>query len=137
MCASMHNTTNTEPPDIRVDDNKAVPLRMVALATAGLHPRQFGKTRAGLKLEKRLGPGVVAPPRRASLLGASRESNEGKEPELMEVNDVKPPTEGTRSPKSPPLTGSTLSESSPRLIFPSNRMVEVSPPRKTAYFIKI
>ena len=134
MSAPTHNTTKTKPPDIRVDDNKAVPLRSVAFATAGFYPYQFRKTRAGLKLEKRLGPGVVAPPRRASLLGTSRKSGEGREPELMEVSDVKPPAEGMRSPQSPPITGSTVNENPSRVMFPSNGRVEISLSQKTHYF---
>ena len=74
--ASMHITTNTEPPDIHVDDNKTIPLRSVALATEGLRPFQIGRTRAGLRLEKELGPGVAAPPRRAHPLFAGSTKSE-------------------------------------------------------------
>ena len=100
----MHNTTNTKPPDIRVDDNDATPLRTAAFATAGFQPYQFRKTRAGLKLEKELGPGLPVPPRRVHLLNGSTEKSEGNGPESVEVNNIDSPAQSMRSPNSHKLT---------------------------------
>ena len=52
ISADMHDTTNFKPPDNRVDDNKIIPLRKVAFATAGLPVCRLGQTKAGLKVER-------------------------------------------------------------------------------------
>ena len=107
----MHNTTNcNKPPDIRADDNETVPLRSVAFATAGFSAFQFRKTRAGLKMEKEMGPGLVAPPRRANLLGNITEGSQKKGPEVTVI-------ETTNS-------------------FPSTGIDAISPHQKSPYFIK-
>ena len=128
LSAPTHITTNTKPPDIRVDDNDAVPLRTVAFATAGFHPYQFWKTRGGLKLEKRLGPGVVAPPRRARLLGDSSRVEEKLECELRTVQFPARETDLENPEPHAPL-GSSKVESASTISFPSTgRDKESEPP---------
>ena len=128
--ASMHITTNTEPPDIRVDDNDAIPLRSVDFATAGFYQFQFRRTRAGLRLEKELGPGVVAPPRKARPLSGSTEIE-------CDSTDSFPGT-GVDKVSEPPethkFTGSTKSESISRVLSPSKRIGGSSPSRESPYF---
>ena len=115
--ALTHNTTNFKPPDLCVDDNKIIPLRSVAFPMVGVPACKFGKTQAGLRLERELGPGLVAPPRRARLLAGSTENSEGKRSGLMTV------------------TGSTEIEQGSTQQFPSTGMVEVSPPQRPTSFI--
>ena len=110
LSAPMHNTTKTKPTDIRVDDNNILPPRPVAFATACLPAYLFRKTRAGFKLEKEMGPGLVAPPRRANLLGNITEGSQKKGPEVTVI-------ETTNS-------------------FPSTGIDAISPHQKSPYFIK-
>ena len=129
--APMHATTNTKPPDIRVDDYDAVPPRWIMPGTAGFFPYQFRKTRHGRKLEKELGPGIVAPPRRASLLGNNPADNEGK----ARVDDVEPLVEGMRSPGLLEYTSGNENELDSSPLFPSTGVGKDSEPPDSHLFI--
>ena len=106
----MHTTTNTKPPDIRVDDCKAARPRWIMPGTAGFFPYQFRKTRHGRKLEEQLGPGIIAPPRRASLLRSNTESSVVNVTTEGEISDHVLMAEDVRFPELPQLIGSTETE---------------------------
>ena len=100
-----------------------IPQRLVALATAGFPRIKFRKTRAGLKLERSLGPGLRAPPRRAHLLSnsAGGEKDEG--------------TGLTVSLSSTDSGIEQTSETAPvDIIFPSTEVDQVSEPPETHTF---
>ena len=105
--APMHTTTNiNKPPDIRVDDKDIIPLRTVAFDTKGFPDLLARRSRAGFRMERRLGPGLPVPPRRANLLGGNSESPQGKGSELTVINTVSDtPAKSRRSPKSHLFSG--------------------------------
>ena len=133
LSAPTHNTTKTKPPDIRVDDSNAIPLRTVAFAIAGFHPFQFRKTRAGLRLEKKLGPGLVAPPRKARLLGSGTEEK-GKPECTVDYSSPQAREIDSGNPESPPFTGSTEIENVSTIPFPRTGVDKVSDHPGTQYF---
>ena len=108
--AHMHTTTKYKPPDIYVDDNNAIPLRSVVLPSVEFTACLYRKARAGRRLERALGPGLAAPPRRAHLLGYNIGSKKVEGPEVT-VN-----------------TGSTGNELSSPIGLPSTGVDQVSEP---------
>ena len=141
------------------------------------------KAKAGLQIERALGPVLVAPPRRAHLLGNSTGNKKDEGPEVtvntgstaIECDSTKSfpstgvdqgselpethrltgstengertgpglpvsnidnsPALGMRSPQSHQGSGSTVSESGPRIIFPSNRSDEIPLTQESTSFI--
>ena len=65
-------------------------------------------------------------PQESVYFSGSTENDGEREPELMIVNANNSPATGIRSPKSLLFSGSTISESSPRLVFPSKERVGIS-----------
>ena len=124
--ALKHTTTKYKPPDPSVEAYDRIHDSLVALATTGFPKFKFRRTRAGLKYERKLGPGLVAPPRRAHLLG---NSTGGKEIEGPESTGDPGSTESGRD--------KIFSPAPVEIVFPSTGMDAISPPRKSTSFTKL